>query len=72
MHAVYSCKLPGQADALTNMIRFTLDVRAANPCFATIGLHQRREDIDRRRLARSIGAQQRENFAAPHLKIHSL
>ena len=52
------------------MIRLTLDVKAANTYFPAIGLHQRREDIDCRCLARSIGAQQCENFAAPHLKIY--
>jgi hypothetical protein len=48
------------------------DIEAADADVTAVGPEQRRADIDGRRLARAVRAEQREDLTAPYLEIDAL
>ena len=64
--------LAGEADRLAHRLRLAEDVEAGDACAAGVRLQQRRQDADRRRLARSVRPQQAEDGAFLHLEVDAV
>ena len=68
-HAVDGGRLAGEADAALDLLGVGDDVVAGDPRGARIGPHERREDVDGRRLARAVRPEQGEHGAGGHREV---
>ena len=65
-------ELAGDADRGTDRVGFASDVVAGDLDVAAVGGDQRRQDVDRRRLARAVRAEQGEHGAGRDLEVDAV